>query len=104
MAYRKEFAKQKTPRESDGSVIVGRNPVMELLRSGRDIEKLYVQRGEREGSITKIVAMAREAGIIVDETDKRRLDELADGSAHQGVAAIASKIQYCDIQHIIDKI
>ena len=102
MAYKKEFVKQKSARESDGSVTVGRNPVMELLKSGRDIEKIYVQRGEREGSITKIVAMAREAGIIVDETDKRRLDELSDGSAHQGVAAIASKIKYCDIKHILD--
>lgn len=100
MAYSEK--KDSMPRETDGSVIVGRNPVMELIRSGREIEKIYVQRGEREGSITKIVAIARERGIIVDETDKRRLDELSLGSAHQGVAAIASQIEYCDIAHIMD--
>lgn len=87
---------------ADGSVIVGRNPVAELLKSGREIEKIYVQRGEREGSITKIVGVARERGIIVDETDKRRLDELSQGAVHQGVAAIASQIEYVDIKRIVD--
>lgn len=95
---RKDAVRQS---DGDGTLVVGRNPVMELLRGERGIEKIYVQRGEREGSITKIVAIARERGIIVDETDKRRLDELSGGTAHQGVAAIASDIEYSSIEDIL---
>lgn len=95
---------EKTNRREggDGSVIVGRNPVAELLRGGREIEKIYVLRGEREGSITKLVAVARERGIIVDETDKRRLDELSGGAAHQGIAAIAAQIEYSTVEDILN--
>ena len=53
--------------EEFGAVVVGRNPVMELLKSGREIEKLYVQRGEREGSITKIFAEARKRSIVISD-------------------------------------
>ena len=56
--------------EEFGTVVVGRNPVMELLKSGREIEKLYVQRGEREGSITKIFAEARKRSIVISEVDR----------------------------------
>lgn len=66
----------RLPSEEFGTVVVGRNPVMELLKSGREIEKLYVQRGEREGSITKIFAEARKRSIVISEVDKKRLDEL----------------------------
>ena len=94
----------KVVREKqDGMITVGRNPVSELLKSGRDIEKIYVLRGEREGSITKIVAIARERGIVVDETDKKRLDELSAGANHQGVAAIASPVEYVSVASMVEK-
>lgn len=96
-----DIKRHEQETDNDGSVIVGRNPVAELLKSGREIEKIYVQRGEREGSLTKIVAIARDRGIIVDETDKKRLDMLSCGSVHQGVAAIASKITYVTVSDII---
>lgn len=102
MDYKKNKPDKKPAEAPDGSIIVGRNPVSELLKNGREIEKIYVQRGEREGSITKIVAIAREKGIVVDETDKRRLDELSGGAAHQGVAAIASQIEYSSIEKILE--
>ena len=89
-------------RQDGDDVVVGRNPVLELLKSGRGVEKLYIQRGEREGSITKIFSMAKERGITVVETDKRRLDEMAAGNAHQGVAAIASAIGYCSVGDIVE--
>ena len=87
--------------EEFGAVVVGRNPVMELLKSGREIEKLYVQRGEREGSITKIFAEARKRSIVISEVDKKRLDELALGNAHQGVAAVASAVSFVSISDIV---
>ena len=74
---------------------------MELLKSGREIEKLYVQRGEREGSITKIFAEARKRSIVISEVDKKRLDELALGNAHQGVAAVASAVSFVSVSDIV---
>lgn len=96
-----EKNRRQAPRVEDESVIVGRNPVMELLKSGRDVEKLYIQKGEREGSITKIFAEAKKRGIVISEVDKKRLDELAFGNAHQGVAAVASAVEYKSIEEIV---
>ena len=99
----RKFVSRERAEVSPEGVTVGRNPVSELLRSGRDIEKIYVLRGEREGSITKIVAIARDRGIVVDETDKRRLDELSGGANHQGVAAIASPVEYVSIESMVER-
>ncbi|MBQ0125254.1 MAG: 23S rRNA (guanosine(2251)-2'-O)-methyltransferase RlmB [Clostridiales bacterium] len=97
-----ENKRQKQTQPADEAVIVGRNPVLELLKSGREIEKIYIQRGSREGSITKIFAEARARSIIVSEVDKRRLDELSGGNAHQGVAAIASVKEYVSVEDIVN--
>ncbi len=96
-----EQKKRMPAKTEDASVVVGRNPVMELLKSGRDVEKLYIQRGEREGSITKIFALAKQRNIVISEVDKKRLDELSFGNAHQGVAAIASAVEYKTIKEIV---
>ena len=96
-----EKMRKPMPKTEDESVVVGRNPVLELLKSGRDVEKLYIQKGEREGSITKIFAEAKKRGIVISEVDKKRLDELSFGNAHQGVAAIASAVEYKTIAEII---
>ena len=92
----------KPTQEPDGTVIVGRNPIMELIKSGKDVEKMYIQRGEREGSITKIFAEAKKRGIVITEVDKKRLDELALGNAHQGVAAIVSAVEYKTVEELVN--
>ena len=97
----KDMREERTRENEDGSVIVGRNPVLELLKSGRGIEKIYILKGEREGSVTKIFAEARARGINVAETDKQKLDTLAGGNAHQGVAAIASAKEYVTPEQIV---
>ena len=97
---RRNFA--KPAQETDGTVIVGRNPIMELINSGKDVEKLYIQRGEREGSITKFFAEAKKRGIVITEVDKKRLDELALGNAHQGVAAIVSSVEYKTVEELVN--
>lgn len=84
------------------SAVIGRNPVLELLKSGREIDKIYIQRGEREGSVTKIFSMAKERGIVISEVDKRRLDELSAGGVHQGVAAIAALVEYVTIPQMLE--
>lgn len=73
---------------SEGTV-AGRNAFRELLASGRSIDKVFVQRGERSGSITLLIAQALERKIPVIEADKRKLDALSGGASHQGVVALA---------------
>ena len=87
---------------SDELVVVGRNPVLELLKNGRPIEKIYLQRASSEGSITKIFAMARERSIPVSEVDKYKLDSLSGGNAHQGVAAFVAPKEYVSIEDIVN--
>ena len=87
--------------ETDNSgTVIGRNAARELLKSNREIDKLLVQRGEREGSIVVLVAMAVERGIPVVETDKAKLDAIAGFVPHQGVIAMASEKEYCTVDDI----
>lgn len=83
--------------------VVGRNPVMELLKSDRQIDKLYVLKGDLKGSINKILAMAKDKNIIIQEVDKKKLDSMAEGNAHQGVAALVTGFEYSSIKEIIEK-
>ena len=94
MDRKRDYRAERETEGENSSVIVGRNPVLELLKSGVQIEKIYIQRGEREGSVKKIFAEAKARGIPVSEADKYRLDMLAAGNAHQGVAAIAGGKEY----------
>ena len=84
----------------NGSV-PGRNAVRELLKSGRTIEKIYVQSGEREGSITVLAAEALSRGIPLIEVEKAKLDKLCGYEQHQGIVAIASEKEYVEIEDLI---
>ena len=83
------------------NIIVGRNPVMEAIKSGRTIEKILIKKGKYEGSIVPIVKKAKEAKIIIQETEKGKLDALAEGAAHQGVIAYVSDFKYCTVADIL---
>lgn len=83
--------------------LIGRNPIMEGLRSGREIDKLLVAKGAAEGSIKKIIAMAREKGIPVQQVERQKLNELAEGETHQGVIALAAAHHYVELEEILDK-
>ena len=96
----RESPKEKLFENSE-CLSVGRNAVKELLAGERDIEKIYVQRGEREGSLKVLVAMARERKIPISELEKARLDSMASGLNHQGIIAIASEHNYSDVDQII---
>ena len=87
--------------EEGTGLVIGRNAVRELLKSEREIDKLLVQRGEREGSIVVLVAMAVEKGIPVVETDKAKLDAMSGFAPHQGVVAMASEKEYCTVEDIL---
>lgn len=82
--------------------VEGRNAVIELLESGRDINKIFVSNGEKNGSINKILAMARERKVIVSEVNKSKLEQMASSDNHQGVIAIVPPYEYCDIDDILE--
>ena len=80
------------------NIIVGRNPVTEALRSGREIDKLMVS--SEEGSMKKILALAKERRIPVMNVEKSAIDRIAEGKAHQGVAAYVSAYAYAELEDI----
>ncbi len=88
--------------EFSSNVVCGRNAVHELLKSGRSVDKLFVRRGDREGSITMIVAEAIAQKIPVVEVEKAKIDALANGANHQGVVAMAAAKEYVTIDEILD--
>ena len=81
---------------NNGSV-PGRNAVRELLKSGRTIEKIFIQSGEREGSITVLAAEALSRGIPLIEVERAKLDALCGYEQHQGIVAIASEKEYVSV-------
>ena len=96
--------RNRTPREEvtlDEGLVVGRNAVRELLRSGRDIDKIFVQRGEREGSIVVLVAEATERHIPFVEVERTKLDQMTNFAVHQGIVAMAAQKEYCTVDDLL---
>ena len=82
--------------------VEGRNAVIELLESGKDINKLYITRGEKNGSINKIMALAKENKVVIVEKDKKQMEEMAQTDNYQGVIAIVPPFEYCEIEDILN--
>ena len=110
---KKDYDKKNRPnpnpkqggRESEDSLcegaVIGRNAVRELLKSGRDIDKIFVQRGEREGSIVALVAEALSRHIPVIEVDRQKLDKMSGFANHQGMVAMAAEKEYSTVEDIL---
>jgi 23S rRNA (guanosine2251-2'-O)-methyltransferase len=88
--------------EENINLIEGRHPVLEALKSGREIDKLFVQKGESEGSIRQIIAIAREKNILIKEVDRIKLDNLSVTHNHQGVIASAALYKYYELDEILE--
>ncbi len=88
--------------ELNECMVYGRNAVKELIGSGRDVEKIYVQTGEREGSINVLIGEASARKIPIIEYDKARLDRMCAGGRHQGIAAIAAEHNYSSVEEILE--
>ena len=86
--------------EADG-MIEGRNAVIEALRSGAAIDKIYLQKGETDKTLGHIASRARAAGTVVVEADRRKLDAMSRTHAHQGVIALASVREYVSVESIL---
>lgn len=87
--------------EADG-LIEGRNAVIEALRAGTAIDKIYLAKGETDKTLGHIASRAREAGVVVVEADRRKLDAMSRTHSHQGVIALAAVREYVSVQSILD--
>ena len=102
--------RKETRREEDRAIeeprfedqVEGRNAVLELLESGKDINKIFVAKGEKHGSINKIIAVAKERRVIIVEKDRRQLEEMAQTENYQGVIAIVPPFEYSEITDILE--
>ena len=99
----KEQAEKRRPlpeAEADG-LIEGRNAVIEALRAGTAIDKIYLAKGETDKTLGHIASKARDAGIVVVEADRRKLDGMSRTHAHQGVIALAAVREYVTVESIL---
>ncbi len=82
-------------------MIYGRNSVLELLKSGKDINKIFIERGQKHGSIKEIIAKAKDAKVVLVEAEKAKLDGMTHEN-HQGVIALVPPFDYCELEDILD--
>jgi 23S rRNA (guanosine2251-2'-O)-methyltransferase len=104
LTARKEDRERDRKEDNAGEDILrleGRNPVVEALRSGRTIEKILIAKGSQEGPIKWIKAMAKDKGIVVNEVERVRLDNMSETQSHQGVIAIVSPYKYVEVDDIL---
>lgn len=84
----------------DDFKVEGRNAVIELLKSGKPINKIYILKGERQGSINEIIKIAKKNKNMIVEVDKNKLDQLSETKHHQGVIALVSPVEYKELDDI----
>ena len=98
---RREKTVRPQDAEADG-IIEGRNAVIEALRAGASIDKIFIQKGETDKTLGHIASTARAAGVVVVDADKRKLDFMSRTHAHQGVIALASVREYVSVEDILN--
>lgn len=87
--------------EIKNDIIEGRNAVIEALRVGRSIDKIFIAKGETDKTLGHIASKAREAGIVVVDADRRKLDNMSVTHSHQGVIALVGVNEYCSLEDIL---
>ena len=88
--------------EEREDIVIGRNSVIEALKSNKTIEALYISNSKLEGSINTIIGLAKEKKILIKEVDKKKLDAMCDGEVHQGVIAKVTPYKYSEVSDILD--
>ena len=83
--------------------IEGRNAVLEALKNGREIDYIYIKKGEHEGSINKIIGKAKDMKIMIKVVDKNKLDEMSESKNHQGIIAVANEYRYFELEEILEQ-
>ena len=106
----KSFSKPREEREERddtpeqrSDVLAGRNAVMEALKSGRPIDSIYILKGNTQGSLGKIVSMAKDEGIPVKDATPQKMESLCSNLNHQGVAAVVACRDFSTMADIMAK-
>lgn len=98
-----QWVKPAAPAEEDENRLEGRNAVQEALDAGRRIDKLFVAEGATDRSLHRLAALAKEQGAVVVFTDRRKLDQMSQTHAHQGIIAQAAAHEYCSLDDILSR-
>ena len=102
---RRDDRKEKNNTSNESmreDLIIGRNAVIEALKSDRTIECVYVSKGDLEGSIKVALGLAKDRGVVIKEADRRKLDTMCDGLNHQGIVARVTPFKYCEVNDILE--
>jgi 23S rRNA (guanosine2251-2'-O)-methyltransferase len=99
--YRDRREDRVPDAEAAENQIEGRNAVAEALKSGRPIDKLLIASGDTDRALARLASMAKDAGAVVVETDRRKLDQMSVTGAHQGVIAMAAAHSYATLDDIL---
>lgn len=96
---------RREPRErvEATDLIEGRNAISEALKSGRTLDKVFVADGDTDRALSRLAALAREAGAAVVQVDRRRLDQMSQTHAHQGIIAQAAAHSYATVEEILQR-
>jgi len=96
-----ELRVNNTDKQNLSDQIEGRNSVLELLESERDINKILIAKGERHGSINKIITIAKQRKIVIAEVERQKLNVISETNNHQGVIAIVPPFNYVEVEDIL---
>ena len=102
---RRDDRKEKNNTSNESmreDLIIGRNAVIEALKSDRTIECVYVSKGDLEGSIKVALGLAKDKGVVIKEADRRKLDTMCEGLNHQGIVARVTPFKYCEVNDILE--
>lgn len=91
----------KNSDTASSDILEGRNPVMEAIKSGRPINKILIAKGTKEGSIKKLISMAKDSGIVMQTVDRNKLNGVSTSDNHQGVIAYVSPHEYKDLDELL---
>ena len=91
-----------TEQTTENEILSGKNPVLEALRSGREMNKVWIAEGVKKAGVAELLQLAKEAGIIVQFVPKNKIDQLTDGAVHQGIAASVAAYRYAEIDELFE--
>lgn len=91
-----------TEQTNENEILSGKNPVLEALRSGRDMNKVWIAEGVKKAGVAELLQLAKEAGIVVQFVPKNKIDQLTDGAVHQGIAASVAAYRYAEIDELFE--
>lgn len=88
-------------RDNKNDLLIGRNSITEALKAGREIDTLFLMRGNSNPALLRIVSMAKEKGAVIKEVDSKKLDYMCAGGNHQGVCASVASHEYSTVEEIL---